>query len=581
MSLPIAEKKSSPEYDDDIMREKTDEMIRLVADAVERKNHMPIYQFSDLGTLPYSRSLGIKRMGCHSGQRKLLLTEIEFLTCCAADSEFILYVGSAPCEKLPALLEMFVDKKFLLVDPNFHTFHAPDAKVQIVYQNVDRVSGKTVSNLRNDLKLANRAKQSTEDKKRLQNARLQVHPTMYRHAYTGDMSLVADPTHSGQMKEIQRMFETENYKSLVKDIISGDSRVYIIQDYMTEALCQLIRESIRIADTTFAHPTNLCFISDLRSNFFSSESPIDLDFIWNDALQLIFLKQLQPNFSMLKFHPPYMEYDVSLPLIKEMESGGTRHGMFPILAADFKTCKEIYGLDFLNVYKAQDHKHVYFRSSNIWLQAWAPTSSSEARLIISKEDINAPYQEYDARIWDDKFQYNRMMRGYAYYGAFYEQIKDMSGHIYDGCYDCAIEIIILLNYAFRNQIHSGTSTINVPHLIELLKTKNGKELLISLKDRINSIVIYSICAKSSFHGQLTRPLNGVVFYEHKYVPSGSWINQIRIKGNLVTRKKIVQYSSAGKTTDARVTPGTRFALADNVGEISKASQEKYIHASNF
>lgn len=578
----IADNKSTSESKDDVMREKTDEMVRLVADVVERKDHAPIYQFSDLGTLPYSKSLGIKRMGCHSGQRKLLLTEIEFLTCCAADSEFIIYVGSAPCEKLPALLEMFVDKKFLLVDPNFHTFHAPDAKVQIVYQNVDRVSAKTVSNLRSDMKIANRERQTIEDKKRLRNARLQDRPIMYRHEYTGDMSLINDPTHASQMKMIQRTFETENYKSLAKDIVSGDSRVYIIQDYMSDALCQLIRESIRIADTTSERPINLCFISDLRSRFFSSDSPIDLDFIWNDAIQLIFLKQLQPNFSMLKFHPPYMEYDSSIPLIKEMESGGTRNSMFPILATDFKTCKEMYGLDFLEVYKAQHHKHVYFRSSNIWLQAWAPTSSSEARLIISKDDINAPYQEYDARIWDDKFQYSRMMRGYAYYGAFYEQIKDIPGHIYDGCYDCAIEIIILLNYAFRNLIQSGTASINISRLIEMLRTKAGKELLISLNDRINSIVIYSICAKSSFHGQLTRPLKGIVFYEHKYVPSGkNWINQIRVKGNTVTRKKIVEYHTSGKSSTFRVTPGSRFALADNVEEISKREQDKYIRASNI
>ncbi len=558
-------------------KEKSDEMVRLITSLVDGKNHTPVYKFDDLGTLPYSESLGLKRMGCHAGQRKLLLTEIEFLTCCAANSNFIIYAGSAPCEKLPALLQMFPDKKFLLVDPNFHSFHAPDSGVQIVYQNVDRVSSETLANTRKDMKLANRPHLSSEDRKRLMNIKLQDHPAMYRQTYTGDMSLVADRVHADKMREIQREFETKNYKELAKDIILSKGRVYIIQDYLTEALCRLIYESIKIADAEFKSPTRICFISDLRSNFFETGGPIDLDFIWNDALQLIFLKLLQPDFSMLKFHPPYMSYDISLPLIEEMESGSTRYKIFPVIAADLKTCKDTYGIDFLKTYKSREHKHEYLKSSNIWLQAWGPTASSEARLIISKADVGSKYQVYDARLWDDKFQYSKMMRSYAYYGALYESIRDMLGHTYDGCYDCAIEILILLNYAFRTQAPSSETTMNVPKLIEILKTPNGKSTLIALKNQIDSIVVYSNYMKCFFHGQLTKPLKSPIFYEHEYDLTGkNWVNQLSVTGSTVERKKIITYDCSKKPPGFVVLPDTKLSLGKNVREIPERDADRYI-----
>jgi len=557
-------------------RAKTDAMVRLVNNEIEGKSHVPIYRFDELGTLPYSHQLALKRMGCHAGQRKLLLTEIEFLTCCAVNSNFIIYAGSAPCEKLPILLQMFPDKKFLLIDPNFHSFHAPDAEVQIVYQNVDRIGSETLANTRKDMKLKDRKHLNAEDRKRLMNISLQDHPKMYKHAYTGDMSLVANIDHATKMREIQQEFETKHYKCLAGDIIRGTSRVYIIQDYLTEPLCRLISESIREASSEFKSPVNICFISDLRSNFFAPE-PIDLDFMWNDALQLIFLKLLQPTFSMLKFHPPYMFYEASLPLIEEMNAHSARHKIFPVIAADLKTCKDTYGLDFLKTYKSRSPQYRYIKSSAIWLQAWAPTSSSEARLIISKADIDADYQIYDARIWDDKFQYSKMMRGYAYYGAFYESIRDLPGHTYDGCFDCALEIIILLNHAFRKQAPSGETTIDVPKLIEILKTPNGKSTLLALKDQIDSVIIYPITQKCFFHGQLIKPLKEPIFYEYSLDSAGmNYINQLKVAGDKLDRKKIITYDCNKKPPTMVIEQNAKFALGKNVPEISERDRDRYV-----
>lgn len=53
----------------------------------------------------------------HWGQRKLLMSEIEFLTRFSSKARVVLYVGAAPCTHLKVLLELFEDHLFVLVDP--------------------------------------------------------------------------------------------------------------------------------------------------------------------------------------------------------------------------------------------------------------------------------------------------------------------------------------------------------------------------------------------------------------------------------------------------------------------------------
>lgn len=561
-------------------RRNTDNLVKLATPMIEGKIHAPVYKYDDLGVLPYTNDTGLKRINCHAGQRKLLLTEIEFLTCCAGDSGVIIYAGSAPCEKLPVLLNMFPGKKFLCVDPNYHTFHAPDAKPMIVYQNVDRISSDTIANARKDMRLADRTHLSGEDKKRLQNIRLQDKPVIYKSEYRADMTQPAEPKHAAAMRKIQKNFESEYYKTMFADLVRGDSRVFIIQDYMTESLCKLIATSIQAADSASSSRTRICFISDLRTVFFGP-APIDLDYMWNDAIQLIFLKILRPDWSMLKFHPVYFDLKTSVPLIDEMLSGSTRHQMFPVMLADFKTCREAHGLDFIGNYRAAAESHVYkyLKSSNIWLQAWAPISSSEARLIISKSDIDAPYQSYNARQWDDRFMYSKIMRGYAYYGALYDQIRDIPGHTYDGCYDCAIEMLVLLNYAFRSQAHASDSELNVSRLIEILGTPGAKETLVALQRQIDDVVVYSTTQKCQFHGQLTQPLKMPTFYEHEFSATAptNQINQVSLSDSVIVRKPVIKYDCRGNSQSDRIkfAPGAKLRLGSNVPEIDAKNKELF------
>lgn len=253
--------------------------------------------------------------------------------------------------------------------------------------------------------------------------------------------------------------------------------------------------------------------------------------------------------------------------------------MFPAMLADFKTCRDTFGLDFISNYMAAADSHVYtyMKSSNIWLQAWAPTASSEARLIISKSDVDAPPVGYDARLWDDRFMYSKIIRSHAYYGALYEQIRDTPGHTYDGCYDCAIEMLVLLNYAFRSQAPAPDHELNVNLLTQILGTPGAKETLVALQRQIDSVVVYSSFQKCQFHGQLTQPLKSPIFYEHEFStkPPINQVNQVSLSSDgSILRKPVIKYNCRG-SDKIKFVAGTKLRLGVNVPEIDEKNKERF------
>jgi hypothetical protein len=89
---------------------------------VEGKELEFIYNYDQLSVVPYVDSAKLKKFGCHLGQRKLLMTEIQFMNI-ACVSDIVIYIGSAPCEHLPVIINLFPNNKFLLIDPNYHRFN--------------------------------------------------------------------------------------------------------------------------------------------------------------------------------------------------------------------------------------------------------------------------------------------------------------------------------------------------------------------------------------------------------------------------------------------------------------------------
>lgn len=68
-------------------------------------------------SLPYLRDIKAKH-NIHNGQRKLFLSELEYLSLCGKGMKYVIYAGAAPSWKIYYLSLLFPDKKFVLIDPN-------------------------------------------------------------------------------------------------------------------------------------------------------------------------------------------------------------------------------------------------------------------------------------------------------------------------------------------------------------------------------------------------------------------------------------------------------------------------------
>jgi len=74
----------------------------------------------DAPQMPYTRTTGMEKTRLHWGQRKLLMSEIEFLTIVGREElrdGLIVYAGAAPGNHVIYLHELFPEASFLLVDP--------------------------------------------------------------------------------------------------------------------------------------------------------------------------------------------------------------------------------------------------------------------------------------------------------------------------------------------------------------------------------------------------------------------------------------------------------------------------------
>ncbi|MFS8158965.1 MAG: hypothetical protein ACMG6E_01900, partial [Candidatus Roizmanbacteria bacterium] len=86
---------------------------------------------------PWSQRRGILAAGDHHGQRKLLLSEIDFITSNARKNEptIIIYIGAAPCDHGTLLLRMFPYVNLWIIDPRCVADdireYGPEARVMI------------------------------------------------------------------------------------------------------------------------------------------------------------------------------------------------------------------------------------------------------------------------------------------------------------------------------------------------------------------------------------------------------------------------------------------------------------------
>ncbi len=189
----------------------------------------------------------------HIGQRKLFLTELQFLTDIMmlnvmddTKKMTVVYAGAAPSNHTGYLSDLFPHIKFVLIDPNPFKVHEATPRVLLE---------------------------------------------------KGKSGVATD--HSSQSTGV---FNQEICQKMLEEVVRDDkNRIFIINDLMTMELAHATRQVI---------PEHY-FISDIRTNSTSGterDIPDALDILWNCAQQLNWMTVMKPRLSMLKFrHPFYNE----------------------------------------------------------------------------------------------------------------------------------------------------------------------------------------------------------------------------------------------------------------------------------
>lgn len=104
---------------------------------------LPFCRFLDHaqgGEREYRERDGENKTVCHWGQRKLLLSEIEFITKYYDKAKIVVYAGAAPGTHILCLAQLFPKLKFVLVDPRPFSSHIVKAAKDSTFGGSSRAS---------------------------------------------------------------------------------------------------------------------------------------------------------------------------------------------------------------------------------------------------------------------------------------------------------------------------------------------------------------------------------------------------------------------------------------------------------
>jgi hypothetical protein len=304
--------------------EKNNNVIKITDDEIEMLNglssfktikqiyndfinpSLTIYDYKNIPAhIQYVHHNHLIKTNCHFGQRKLLLSEIEYYSILDRNINYlIIYPGSASCEHLPVILKLFPNLKFILIDPNYHALDAT-YPFKYIYQNRSIISKSNNKSYMRNLKRVT-TKNNFFRKRSMHLNRITL--LLLHVAFIGSdkkYNVLDLENNNDEIKSIMDKFMA-NSDDLVLDIYDDSDRVFVIQDYMSTDLSIRIRAAYDKYKKT-GKQIKLCFLSDIRTALFGGNGPQDLDVLWNYALQIIFIKILKPQYSMTKFRPPWFD----------------------------------------------------------------------------------------------------------------------------------------------------------------------------------------------------------------------------------------------------------------------------------
>ena len=230
------------------------------------------------------------------------------------------------------------------------------------------------------------------------------------------------------------------------DLIKNKDRVYINNDYYTD-------ETWRNVVSFNKNNKDIVFICDIREN-------IDEQSIFKNMIQQqLWTIQLNSVAYMLKFRPPYL-----------IENEIKKLNINYKLPSELKVNKKL-----LNNSNKSIYDFLYLKG-NIYFQIYAPTMSSETRLIHIKENKKEKFEikKYNIEIYDGNLYYFNIIDRNKKYE--YKDSGLVKYHIlgYDDSYESVSEYFIVEQYLGKDS--------NYSEIIKKLYELNNKIIYYTKKD---------------------------------------------------------------------------------------------------
>jgi len=306
----------------------------------------PVQYYNDIRYLAKYSSQHPCNQSTHNGQVKLILGEIEFLTQYSNlnGQTIVIYVGSAPSNKMSYLSELFPTVKFVMVDPSEH---------YVKWGKKDQYD----ENYRNKFLYFRSASHTNTTPGA--NMRRERSPDGLINTLSGLVHRGAE--RSGDIPE--------DICEIIKDT---PYNFYVIEDMFTNELA-----------TKLVGLNPCLFITDARTA--EEDCVQDIDILHDSAMVYNWLEILKPVKFMLKFRLPWPITNKSRAEVTSMMTARN--------AAMINSCK----IPLLENYHSG--RFEYIRAEKIYMQAYAGSHSAETRLIGSKlETVDYPIKEYEQKL---------------------------------------------------------------------------------------------------------------------------------------------------------------------------------------
>lgn len=399
---------------------KSEPYISLFVDLVARTYDEPIRTLDNIPhEIPYRDESRLLVMINHIGQRKLLISEIDFMNTLPAGMGVdtpcrVIYVGSSPSMHLGLLLQKYPLLTVITVDPSQLTIYIPPEEGveerHTHHSYPDRV-------LYFDVYERELYGLEDGDEERL--------ATFYNAKK--DISEIVNIDHPEEYEEHQKdnneIIENGDKDNVLTDKIKkGEHRVYNFGRLHDDKLSSIIT-----ADKLDDMP--LYFWSDIRTRDYKDRDDIkefETSVLINLAMQVEWIKKCGAEKSMLKMRLPFI---TSVDDFTFTKMSREMDGVLERVATE-------YGIDYKECLRSGKYE---VPKGEIHLQTRQGGHSTECRLIVDKENLNnhmiVPLSDYE-----NKFYYfNTIYRPIAYHTG-HEIDKDLNICY---CQDCALEADIL------------------------------------------------------------------------------------------------------------------------------------------